>query len=847
MYGLLLESINDYLKGAYGEAVWKLIRERANVPHHSFVTHQVYSESVIPRLAKAASEVTGMNHDELMDVFGISFVTFVGQYGYDRILRVLGRQLRDFLNGLDNLHEYLRFSYPKLQPPSFFCEEETATGLTLHYRSRRKGFIDYVKGELRQVGKQFYQTDIEVEVLNHDETDEQTHIVFRLISKLEYYGIQGTTLNWLKAFLTNREQTVVVEGKASAPVRVALHFDNTAFKQNQQADLRQEEELLPVRSELFFEVFPFNVVFTQDMVIRNVGVGLEAIMSDLEGKKINDCFRVVRPLVEFTWDNVLSHTNNLFELISRDPITRGGGYGRNSGSEPLYKKIQSSLQRTQAKHQLSHAQHGHHNGEGEEQREGEEEDRKALDTSLELLAYQSITDAAQEGVDGIEGASSNCLTLKGQMMFMKEWDSVIFIGTPIMENLEAMYRIGLFINDLSMHDSSRDLVLTGTQQSAELKLALDQEQQKSSKLEESMRQLDQEMKKTDELLYQMIPKTVADRLRRGEPSVETCEVCDLLRHFDFKSAWALQQTCEVFQEVTILFSDVVGFTKICSRITPMQVVSMLNSMYTLFDQLSEKHQVYKVETIGDAYMVVSGAPTTTKYHAHHVCDMALDMIRSMEHLKDPSTNENLHIRVGVHSGMVVAGVVGLKMPRWCLFGETVNTASYMEASGEGMHVHISQVTKDYLQGQPYIIEERGSIPAKTTSQANEIRIQLGEGNELMKTYWLKGKLRNDGGESVLSPPEEADPTKSEAGPCQVSPQPNFIPPVVDKDRAKDAEGESPGHPNNQLETVGATGGDDKSNDEDEMVNAEEEERGKEGHNLRKLFRAGKNSSVCCIS
>ncbi|KAI8499673.1 hypothetical protein Bbelb_227240 [Branchiostoma belcheri] len=752
MYGLLLESINDYLKGAYGEAVWKLIRERANVPHHSFVTHQVYSETVIPRLAKAASEVTGMNHDELMDVFGISFVTFVGQYGYDRILRVLGRQLRDFLNGLDNLHEYLRFSYPKLQPPSFFCEEETATGLTLHYRSRRKGFIHYVKGELRQVGKQFYQTDIEVEVLNHDETDDQTHIVFR------------------------------------------LHFDNTAFKQNQQADLRQEEELLPVRSELFFEVFPFNVVFTQDMVIRNVGVGLEAIMSDLEGKKINDCFRVVRPLVEFTWDNVLSHTNNLFELISRDPITRGGGYGRNSGSEPLYKKIQN---------------------------------------------------AAQEGVDGIEGASSNCLTLKGQMMFMKEWDSVIFIGTPIMENLEAMYRIGLFINDLSMHDSSRDLVLTGTQQSAELKLALDQEQQKSSKLEESMRQLDQEMKKTDELLYQMIPKTVADRLRRGEPSVETCEVCDLLRHFDFKSAWALQQTCEVFQEVTILFSDVVGFTKICSRITPMQVVSMLNSMYTLFDQLSEKNQVYKVETIGDAYMVVSGAPTTTKYHAHHVCDMALDMIRSMEHLKDPSTNENLHIRVGVHSGMVVAGVVGLKMPRWCLFGETVNTASYMEASGEGMHVHISQVTKDYLQGQPYIIEERGSIPAKTTSQANEIRIQLGEGNELMKTYWLKGKLRNDGGESVVSPPvEEADSTKSEAGSGPVTPQLNFTPMVVNKDKAKDAEGDSPDDRSHQPETVGATGGDNTSNDGVELENAEEEE--KEGHNLRRLFRA-KNSSVCRIS
>ncbi|KAK3526332.1 hypothetical protein QTP70_024279 [Hemibagrus guttatus] len=151
------------------------------------------------------------------------------------------------------------------------------------------------------------------------------------------------------------------------------------------------------------------------------------------------------------------------------------------------------------------------------------------------------------------------------------------------------------------------------------------EQKKSSKLEESMKMLDYEMKKTDDLLYRMIPKPVAKRLRKGEPAVNTCEV---------------------FPDVTILFSDVVGFTRICSHITPMQVVSMLNTMYTLFDTLSEKHRVFKVETIGDAYMVVAGAPEKTKYHAHNICDMALDMVRSIDHLKDPSNGNNIQIRVG---------------------------------------------------------------------------------------------------------------------------------------------------------------------------------------------------------
>lgn len=88
-----------------------------------------------------------------MDQMGVYFVAFVSQYGYDRVLSVLGRHMRDFLNGLDNLHEYLKFSYPLMRAPSFICENETRHGLTLHYRTKRKGFVYYTMGQIREVSR----------------------------------------------------------------------------------------------------------------------------------------------------------------------------------------------------------------------------------------------------------------------------------------------------------------------------------------------------------------------------------------------------------------------------------------------------------------------------------------------------------------------------------------------------------------------------------------------------------------------------------------------------------------------------------------------------------------------
>ncbi|XP_065158756.1 soluble guanylate cyclase 88E isoform X2 [Atheta coriaria] len=647
MYGLILENLSEYIKATYGDDKWEEIRKAAAVDQPSFSTHQVYPETLIPKLAKKAIQILKVSEKDFFDQMGVFFVAFVGQYGYDRVLSVLGRHMRDFLNGLDNLHEYLKFSYPRMRAPSFICENETRQGLTLHYRSKRRGFVYYTMGQIREVARHFYQKELKIELVKEEILFDMIHVTFQCT------------------------------------------FDNRAFTMATLA-MTREERHLPISASALFEIFPFCIVFGHDMVIRSIGNSLIVILPDIVGKKLTNWFDLVRPLTEFKFETILNRTNNIFELLSVEPVlTDKDDAGR---------------------------------------------------------ADELIND------DSSETGEEKNLRLKGQMVYMDNWKMMMYLGTPVMPDLNSLLNSGLYINDLSMHDFSRDLMLAGTQQSVELKLALDQEQQKSKKLEESMRKLDQEMKRTDELLYQMIPRQVADRLRTGENPIDTCEM---------------------FDNVSILFSDVVSFTAICSRISPMEVVSMLNGMYSMFDNLTEFNHVYKVETIGDAYMVVSGAPEKQANHAERICDMALDMVDAITTLKDPSTGQHLKIRVGVHSGAVVAGIVGLKMPRYCLFGDTVNTASRMESTSIAMQIHISQSTKELLPSE-YKVGERGEVEVKG----------------VMKTYWLEDRngrqpLHRD---LIALPETHPEPTTAPSSAVRSG----IYSPITYQDVARRSVGNSPG-------------------------------------------------------
>merc|ERR1712012_1528874 len=227
-------------------------------------------------------------------------------------------------------------------------------------------------------------------------------------------------------------------------------------------------------------------------------------------------------------------------------------------------------------------------------------------------------------------------------------------------------------------------MLATTQEQIQMKMLLDAAEKKADKLEEQQKKLNEVMKKSDDLISQMLPKSVAEELAKGKSN---------------------EEICKTYECVTMLFSDIVTFTVICSHLKPLQVVQLLNNMYTLFDFLCDQNAVYKVETIGDAYLIVAGCPVKAANHAIKICDMAFDMMDGISMLKDPSNGEPIHMRIGCHSGPVVAGVVGLKMPRFCLFGINVGLTEKFESNSKPDQIHISEKTQELLSNQ-YKVEER---------------------------------------------------------------------------------------------------------------------------------------------
>ncbi|XP_076451194.1 uncharacterized protein LOC143287134 [Babylonia areolata] len=225
-------------------------------------------------------------------------------------------------------------------------------------------------------------------------------------------------------------------------------------------------------------------------------------------------------------------------------------------------------------------------------------------------------------------------------------------------------------------------------------------------LSDQTKELNKERKRAEGLLYQMLPPAVATQLKQNE-----------------------NVSAESYEDVTVFFSDIVGFTTISASCSPLEVVTLLNTLYSCFDARLELYDVYKVETIGDAYMVSSGVPRRNgRRHVTEIATMALDLSHHVTHLEIPHLpGKVLQFRAGVNTGPVVAGVVGSKMPRYCLFGDTVNTASRMESTGEADKIQVSRSTYHALLSMAcdFTLEPRGLVEIK--------------GKGKMETYWLLDK------------------------------------------------------------------------------------------------------------
>uniref|UniRef100_A0A6Q2YUN7 Guanylate cyclase soluble subunit beta-1 n=1 Tax=Esox lucius TaxID=8010 RepID=A0A6Q2YUN7_ESOLU len=503
----------------------------------------------------------------ILQMFGKMFFEFCQESGYDTILRVLGSNVREFLQNLDALHDHLGTIYPGMRAPSFRCTDaEKGNNLILHYYSEREGLQDIVIGIIKTVAQQIHGTEIEMKVIQH-KSEECDHIKF------------------------------LIEEKDSE--EEAFYEDLDGFEENG----TQETRISPYT---FCKAFPFHLMFDRDLMLTQCGNAIFRVLPQLLPGICNlpSVFSLVRPHIDFSFQGMLSHINTVFVLRSKEGLLN-------------------------------------------------------VETS--------------ENEDELTGAEISCLRLKGQMIYLPEAENILFLCSPSVMNLDDLTRRGLYLSDIPLHDATRDLVLLGEQFREEYKLTQELEIL-TDRLQHTLRALEDEKKKTDRLLYSVLPPSVANELRHKRPV-----------------------PAKRYDNVTILFSGIVGFNTFCSKHASaegaIKIVNLLNDVYTRFDILTDSRKnpyVYKVETVGDKYMTVSGLPEPCIHHAQSICHLALDMMEIAGQVK--VDEEPVQITIGIHTGEVVTGVIGQRMPRYCLFGNTVNLTSRTETTGEKGKINISEYT-----------------------------------------------------------------------------------------------------------------------------------------------------------
>ena len=274
----------------------------------------------------------------------------------------------------------------------------------------------------------------------------------------------------------------------------------------------------------------------------------------------------------------------------------------------------------------------------------------------------------------------------------------MIIMNPDATNLEALMKMDLTLSDLPVHGDYRDAVFLREHLSSQMNNAL------------SMEKLSKSLAREKQLLESLLPQHAADGLRAGK-----------------------QVEPRLHQNVTMFFSDIVGFTNICKQIYPWDVIGMLNRLYCVMDFLALKFKLFKIETIGDAYVCCSGLPQSDEQHAENIANFAIAVTHCCRQILSPVSSEPIQLRIGIHTGPAASGVVGTTNPRYCVFGDTVNTCARHESTGVAGKIHCSKTTAAQLADRnatsDYVIVEHGLVEMK------------GKGKQL--TYWLSGSEQNE--------------------------------------------------------------------------------------------------------
>ena len=328
--------------------------------------------------------------------------------------------------------------------------------------------------------------------------------------------------------------------------------------------------------------------------------------------------------------------------------------------------------------------------------------RKLLIRELNLVGITNIQEAT-DGAEAVERVRAEPFDLMLLDMEMPELDGLdvlrLIKSDPVLSYLPVIVISGgeqfsktveciqIGAEDYLPKPFDPILLRARVYSSLEKKRLRDIDRERIVELQTEKELLHVEQLKTEKLMLNILPKPIADRLKKGEKNIAGS-----------------------YPESTVLFSDLVGFTKMSSEKTAGQLVELLNSLFTKFDQRAEHLGLEKIKTIGDAYMAVGGIPIPRADHAEIVADMALGMFIDLKEFND-AYGMTLNMRIGLNSGPVVAGVIGFTKFSYDLWGNTVNTASRMESTSVEGRIQISPSTQALLQSS-FNLEERELMECK---------------------------------------------------------------------------------------------------------------------------------------
>jgi class 3 adenylate cyclase len=328
--------------------------------------------------------------------------------------------------------------------------------------------------------------------------------------------------------------------------------------------------------------------------------------------------------------------------------------------------------------------------------------RRILIRELNSLGFQNILEAA-DGLEAIETVKSKSIDLMLLDMEMPELD-----GLGVLEALKSdeVYKSLpiIVISGAEQFDKTIKCIEIGAEDylpkpfdpillrarifsSLEKKRLRDLEQKNMEMLNREKELLEVEQLKTEKLMLNILPRPIADRLKRGEKNISGS-----------------------YPDVTILFSDLVGFTKMSSQTSATDLVKLLNDLFTRFDKRADALGVEKIKTIGDAYMAVAGLPIPRPDHAQLCAELALGMFDDLKAFNQENGKE-LDMRIGLNSGPVVAGVIGYTKFSYDLWGNTVNVASRMESTSKPGRVQVSPATYEAIKND-FVVEDGGLMECK---------------------------------------------------------------------------------------------------------------------------------------